>query len=264
MTAAGEFTSAASEELEVTPNYPTAFGVTLTPPVTGLLVGILGLSAGIYLLITLLQPAWESYQQLRASVEDKRLQLEQRETRLQNLNVAEAELREAQQQRVAVQSLFAGEISLDTLLLDFNRLVTASQIQLMKYEPNPSASGVVQDDSLGSGVNGKLQRQSIAVAVEGDFNQIQLLLRDLERLQPLVLVEEMKLQRGGEGQTLVVDPQGRILVGEQSQPPLEAAWTMQAITALSPETIAAIEAKKQQEAEANQEQEAEDTPEGQQ
>jgi len=53
------------EGQEENPNYPTAFGITFTPQVGGILFGVLGLLGSLYLFLNVVQPAWENYQKLR-------------------------------------------------------------------------------------------------------------------------------------------------------------------------------------------------------
>ncbi|NES74023.1 MAG: hypothetical protein F6K24_56985, partial [Okeania sp. SIO2D1] len=44
---------------EQQPDYPQAFGVTFTPTVSGVLVGVLGFGVAAYLAYTFVLPAWE-------------------------------------------------------------------------------------------------------------------------------------------------------------------------------------------------------------
>ena len=44
-------------------NYPVVFGVTLTPKVSGILIGFLGLAGAAYMLMNLLMPTWETFQE---------------------------------------------------------------------------------------------------------------------------------------------------------------------------------------------------------
>ncbi len=53
------------EGQEEAPNYPTAFGITFTPRVSGIVFGLLGLAAAAYLLVNVVQPAWQQNQDLR-------------------------------------------------------------------------------------------------------------------------------------------------------------------------------------------------------
>jgi type IV pilus assembly protein PilO/type IV pilus assembly protein PilQ len=55
---------------------------------------------------------------------------------------------------------------------------------------------VVSDSSLGSAVNNKLKRQTFNVKIEGNYVNSQKVIRDLERLQPLILLKGLNTQTG--------------------------------------------------------------------
>lgn len=66
------------------------------------------------------------------------------------------------------------------------------QAELVSFKPNGTIT-VVNDGSLGEGVNGRLKRQQFDLTIRGDFSSTQSLLRDLERLQPLLVIEDSNL-----------------------------------------------------------------------
>lgn len=122
MTAGGDFIPQDSD-FDQGPNYPTIFGVTLTPVVTGVLLATAGLVGAAALWAYLVNPAWENYQTLDAAVKEKSEQLKQQATVKKQIQDAKVKLVQVNQQRDQVYALFANEKTIDTLLLDLNQLI---------------------------------------------------------------------------------------------------------------------------------------------
>ena len=93
---------------------------------------------------------------------------------------------------------------------------------------------LVQDGSLGSGANGQIKRQTYTVSFEGSFVQTQEIFRQLERLQPLLLVKDVEMS-----------VQGRPILFGNAQPldncqpdlSLETEFTLQALLPLSTDEL---------------------------
>lgn len=186
-------------EAAVAPNYPTAFGVTLTPAVSGILIAVLGLGGGLYLILNMVMPTMQHNQELKDSREQKQALIIQKQAGLGQTGKLEANLAEAQRQKADVLTLFADEKTLNTLLLDLNRLIESSnasappnaKAQLKRFVPaNQSTAEIVTDGSLGAEVNGKLKRRVVNIEFVGTFEQTQSIIRNIERLQPLLIVKD--------------------------------------------------------------------------
>ncbi|MBD1934297.1 MULTISPECIES: hypothetical protein [Cyanophyceae] len=199
--------------------YPTAFGITFTPTVSGALLGVLGLLGAAYLGVNMVLPAWDQYQTLQNDVKNKQEQIKQQEQLQNQLAQAKVNLNQAKQQKTAVMSMFGNEKNLDTIMLDINRFVRARSAKLTKFEPapndasTPNSSGVITDSSLGAEVNGKLKHKVYNVVFEGDYGQTQSVMRSLERLQQLLLVKDYKARmlESETQQKVVVNRQGKII-----------------------------------------------------
>lgn len=198
-----------AEGQEESPNYPTAFGITFTPRVGGIVFGVLGLLGAIYLFANVVKPAWDNYQKLEQEVKDKQTQVEKQREIKAKIDQTKAKLEQAKQQNKQVLSLFANEKTLDTLLLDLNSSVKSRQGALVNFQPAQEDVTVINDGSLGPAVNGKLKRKIINVELEGSFDQVQSILRNFERLQSLFLVKDFKATLS-EPQALFVD-KGRVV-----------------------------------------------------
>lgn len=251
MTFSEEFNPTQTDEDidELGSSYPTAFGITFTPQITGICLGILGLVGSVYVALTFVKPAYDNYQTLRATESEKLGQVEQQESGELSKKMLDAEqkLRESEALRNQVLSLFSSEESLKTLLFDINQLLKKHQVELVSFKP-VGAITVVADGSLGAGVNGRLKRQQFDLTVKGNFGATQSLLRDLERLQPLLVIRALNSslvedqfvvdivdikQEGGE----------TVATGQataQGKDALETSFSLDAILPMSPDEVAAL------------------------
>lgn len=194
------------EGQEETPNYPSAFGITFTPRVSGIVIGLLGLVGAVYLLVNVVQPAWQQNQELRQQKEQKQAQLVDKEAIRKQIQQKQQELVQAKQKNQQVLSLFSDEKSLDTLLLDLNSVVKSSNGTITSFTPEQGAGQVINDGSLGSQVNGKLKRKSFSVQMEGSFNEVLSIVRRFELLQSLLIFRDFKTELLDQ-QGVVIDPQ---------------------------------------------------------
>lgn len=234
-----------------TPNYPTAFGITFTPKVGGIIFAVLGLLGAAYLFVNVVQPEWDRNQTLqdeKAKIQDDIKRLEDTKKRIA---LKKQELEAAKVQNKQVLSLFANEKTLDTLLLNLNSSIKERNGALQTYSPGenpPPTDGVINDGSLGAEVNGKLKRKTVNVELVGSFDQIQSIMRSLERLQTLLLVKDFKLETSDEPIIVLVDPSGRSVPGVRkkdkpgeagvvanAKPNLKATFKVEVLMPVQPE-----------------------------
>lgn len=234
-------------EFGESPAYPVVFGISFTPKIIGILVGVLGFGAALYIVLNLLMPAWDTYQQQQAKESELQGQVEQKKASIKKIDQVKAELEQAKVQQVQVLSLFANEKTLDTLLLDLNRLVETSNAQvangvrgeLKRFVPASQKPEPINDGSLGILVNGKLKRSSINIQIVGTYEQTQSILRNIERLQPLLLVKDYQSTL----EAVKSDPSSEKGVKRFGPAPLSTSFQLQALMPLNPEEIAAAAAK---------------------
>ena len=214
------------EVIAPAPTYPVIFGVTLTPTVSGILLGVAGLVGALFILLNMVLPAWDTYQQQQAKKEELQGTLEQKKASIKNIGIVKQELEEAKQQNRQVLTLFANEKTLDTLLLDLNNQVNLVRGTLKKYTPADKPIEVVNDSSLGAGVNGKLKRSVVNVELEGTYPQTENIIRRIEQLQPLLLVKDYKSTLAPE--TATTGPGGQ-LITRVGPPRINTSFQLQAL-----------------------------------
>lgn len=220
---------------DIFPAYPTLFGIMITPMVGGILAAIAGVAISGWIFLNLVQPAQQQASQLAQEVEDLKARQDQQAASLRLIGAQQQELANARAKQRAVQSFFASPETLSTLLLDINGQVRrAAGLQLQVYQPKEST--IVNDGSLGEGVNNKLRQTPVFVEVSGGFNQTVALLRGLEQLQPLLLVRDIVVS--SEPVSVTVTPQGQILPAPA--PKLTTQFNVVALSPLTPEEQKAI------------------------
>lgn len=192
------------------------FGIQLTPPVIGALIAVLGLGAAGYLFYQFVMPVMQENDTLSAKVAELKTQIMDGKDFSELMQQAVAERNEAKRQKTAVATLFGNEQSVKTLLLDLNKRIEARnsnlkpediKAKLTKFDPDPGASGIVNDGAFGSQANNQIYRQVYEVEMQGTFDQTRLFLLDLERQKNLLVANNFKTLLDGSFQKLVVDQQ---------------------------------------------------------
>lgn len=231
------------------PEYPKAFGITFTPPVQGIVFGGLGIAVAGYLWINFVQPARQAYQTAVTQRNETQQQIDQQSLIQADLAQIEQQLRQAQARQQRVLDLLPSEETLNTLLLDIEQIVrdinnTIPQVQLavdgddqeketalklVSFAATTPQAVVVNDGSLGSAVDGKVKRQSFSVEVEGSFAQVQTLVNEIERLQPLLAIKNFQVDLSS--QKLIYNLEGgRLIPLEPNR--LEVSFLLDAVLPL--------------------------------
>ena len=194
------------------PEYPEAFGITFTPQVSGIALALVGVGVAGYLWLNFLQPARQQYSELVAQKEQLEAQIAQQPSLAGIVQELDAQIASVRSQQDEVLSLLSSEESLDTLLFDLEQTIQATnsetiserveELELENFEPLMATPEVIEDGSFGAAVDGKIQRKTYNLEIVGTYEQTRLLIRNLERLQPLLLVKnfqtEVSEQQAGE------------------------------------------------------------------
>lgn len=238
MTVGGDFVPVGEGRDIDAPAYPKVFGVSITPTVGAILLILLG-AVGAYLLWSnLVQGTLQRNQELKADIATKEQQLANQEDTQKQIADAKVRLQEAQQLQADVRSLFASEDSLNTLLLDINERVQSvnagitdptKRATLSRFDLNAEESGPVTDSSLGTEVNNKLERRVYDVEIRGSFPQTQSIIRNIERLQPLLVVTDLKSELDSSTRKIVLDDRGRLVPAGQPNTQITTSFKLSAL-----------------------------------
>jgi type IV pilus assembly protein PilO len=237
MTASGDFIPPNEGGLDGS-SAPVVFGIRLTPTVLAVLAVIAGLAGAGYIFLNLVQPTLEKSQQLQEEVNTKEQQLVDQAEIQRQINQAKTNLAKAKQLNADVRTLFASEAGLDTLLLDINARVQAvnagiqdpkRRATLSKFDLDPVASVLVTDGSLGAEMNNRIDQRVYNVEMKGNFVQTESIIRNIERLQPLLVVQDLKSELDTSTQSLRLTPQGRVAPTGQPETRITTSFKLVAL-----------------------------------
>ena len=194
----------------------------------GIGIGVLGVVAAAGIGWFMVKPAWEKYQEQNAKLAELEQQIKTGATLEQEEEKAKAQKAIAERQKEEVTALFASEKSLETLLLDVNRIVDARQAEMELFEPSKSGPPeVISDGSLGPLVNGKLKQKEMRMRLTGSFDQIRSVLLTMERLQPLLVVTDFNTRLDRSTQEVSYNLEEGLTIS--GMPKLQTNLTIQAL-----------------------------------
>lgn len=223
------------QEQEEQSPYPTFLGTPLTPTIQGVLYALIGLTAAGALGWTQIKPKWDALQTLKAQVDEKEVQRQQLAQSQQKIDELKTELQTVQANQQQVLSLFSGEASFDTFLYTLNQRFK-NRGTLLRYEPPTEVPTVVNDGSWGGAVNELLKSQTMKLQMEASFEQTMTILRDIERLQTLAALKNIKSE--------ITTPQERLLnlqgnVTTEGEPLLTTSFDLELLFPVSEEEVIA-------------------------
>ncbi|MEG5065837.1 pilus assembly protein PilO [Microcoleus sp. B3-A4] len=232
------------------------FGIKLTPQVQAIGIAVLGLviagGIGYQFVLPEVQKIGEFKQKLSESEQTQR----QLQTQIQKKAEAEAKQEEAKQRRANVTAMFASDASANTLLLDMTQLVNRInagvqgddlKAKITKFEPDmpPAAAtaapgapdpDILADTSFGPSLAGKLRRKKFKVEFEGTFAQTRNFMRNLELMQSLLVVRNLRSELLASNQPIEVDfLKGKIVPVEQPPTKIKTAFDLHALLPLKQE-----------------------------
>jgi Tfp pilus assembly protein PilO len=175
--------------------YPTAFGITFSPMTSGICLGLAGILGAGYMIMNMVMPAQTAFDKAKSERDAKQGQLTQLKGQKPEEKIAQLKAEIENQKRLTGElvGLFSDKQALETLLIDVNTFMVKNEAVMNTYQPVSELTPVT-DSSLGAEVNGKLQRKSITLDMEGDYKQTLTIVRDLERLQPFIILRDYNSQ----------------------------------------------------------------------
>jgi type IV pilus assembly protein PilO len=218
------------------PAYPSIFGITFSPIVSGACLAAVGGIISAYIYISFLQPQLAKNQELETKLSETQKQIDIRKDNATKIAAAEKNLDLANSQKQVILGLFASDKKLDTLLLDLNKLINIRQGQLQEFIPATSSMGIgssgatiVKDGSLGAALDNKLKSKNVTISLKGNFEQVQSIMRTIERLDQLLIVKDFRADV--QPQLVAVDFQKKTI--PQPAPTIQTSFKLQALIPLT-------------------------------
>lgn len=258
MTFSDELTPEERLEEEEGAAYPEVFGITFTPMISGIALAIVGVGVAGYLWLNFVQSAQKQYSDLIDQRSTLRDQIENQPSLAGEIQRLEGEIQRVRSQQGEVLNLLSSEESLDTLLFDLEQTVQETndetvteeveEFELESFDPLIANAEVVNDGSFGDAVNGKIKRKTYSLEVVGTFKQTRSLITSIERLQPLLLVNDFSTELTEPQQIEFSQEENRFIA--DPDPKLSSTFELEAILPISKEKL-----REQEEAVAAQEEE---------
>jgi type IV pilus assembly protein PilO len=232
------------------------FGIKLTPQVQAIGIAVLGLLLAGGLGYQFVLPEFQKGGEFKQKITESKQTQVQLQAQIQKKAEAEAKQEEAKQRRANVTAMFASDASANTLLLDMTQLVNrinagvqgddlkAKITKFEPYLPPPGATAkpaaldpdILTDTSFGPSLAGKLRRKKFKVEFEGNFAQTRNFMRNLELMQSLLVVRNLKSELPPSTQPLEVDfVKGKIVPVDQPQTLIKTAFDLHALLPLKQE-----------------------------
>jgi type IV pilus assembly protein PilO len=249
-----EFISSEKQEEET--GGQEIFGIKLTPQVQAIGIAVLGLVLAGGLGYQFVLPEFQKGGELNQKITQTKQTQEQLKAQIQKKAEAEAKQEEAKQRRANVTAMFASDASANTLLLDMTQLVNrinagvqgddlkAKITKFEPYLPPPGATAkpaaldpdILTDTSFGPSLAGKLRRKKFKVEFEGNFAQTRNFMRNLELMQSLLVVRNLKSELLSSTQQMEVDlVKGKIVPVAQAQNLIKTSFDLHALLPLKEE-----------------------------
>ena len=248
------------EEGEEEQGGPKILGVSLKDPrFIGGAIGMIGLGIAGFLGYNQLNPAIEKSAELKAEIKTAEVKIAQKKKQITERPKAELEKKKAEEQREDVTSLFASDKTIKTLLYDIDKLIDQinggitnedKKAKMTKFQPVDQKDGdyIVNDNSLGPLVNGKLKRREFKVEFEGSYPQTRAFMIALERMQTLLVVKNLKTQIKQGNQVLEVEwRQNRFVTVNKPESLLITSFDVSALLALTEQESLAKESSTKEE-----------------
>ncbi|NER38481.1 MAG: type 4a pilus biogenesis protein PilO [Oscillatoria sp. SIO1A7] len=250
-------------EEEVTPPPPGSVvlgPLVLTPTIQGAVAAVVGIAIAGFLIWKMVLPAMEKRTQLEADIAKTKQEIQQRQNTVSKIDEAKAKQEEARQKRERVITLLPENKVLQTLLLDVNQIVKNRGSQLEGFKPivNTGNNWILESSggaAAGTPAKGKpaaggsagalklsqaIEGETVSIELDGRFDRVQDTLRDLERLQQIVLVDKFNLTLDSESQYVEVNRLGNVI--GQGEPKIKTKFDLTAVVPVSEEQLAKLAA----------------------
>jgi len=260
MTFSDELTPEELLEQEEGQQYPEAFGITFTPLVSGIAIGLVGVVVAGYIGLNFVIGARENYRNLINERDNLEAQIEQQPALEGRVQERERQRQAVRSQQSEVLNLLSTEESLDTLLFELENTIQEindqtiiqpvttetetdenGEFKLISFQPQNPQAEVVNDGSFGTAVNGKIRRKTYNLEVVGTYTQTRSLINQIERLQPLLLINNFSTSVTGEQAGQLSLQQQRLIAEPSKEPELTSTFQLEAILPVSPEALRATE-----------------------
>jgi type IV pilus assembly protein PilO len=219
------------------------FGQTLSSRTLGIALGIIGVAAAGYMFVTFVQPLWTTIDTTKTGINDKTGSIAAKDAQIKQKADLPQKAIIAKERSTTVLSLLPNPDTMDTLLIDLNKLIRPSNISpvqlsgdlLESFSPTPPSVLVPQ---------GQYRTQTVNIQFSSSYGDLITILRSIESLRTLVVVQNLQLTK----KTVTLRNPGKLTPEQQRDqiarlpPTLNTTFNLLAYIPASEEEIKALAA----------------------
>lgn len=192
------------------------FGQTLSAKTLGIALGVIGIAAAGYIFVNYVQPLWTTIDSTKLSIADKTNGNATKTALIKQKGDLPQKIELAKTRSEVVLSLLPSFDTMDTLLIDLNKLIKTSNVSplqltgelLESFSPTPPSAILPE---------GQYRTQTLSIQFASSYNDLIAILRSIESLRTLVVVQDLQLTKR---QTVTLRNPGN-LTAEQQKAQLE-------------------------------------------
>jgi len=170
------------------------FGQTLSAKTLGIALGIIGIAAAGYVFANYVQPLWTTIDTTKTSIAEKTSSNTAKAAQVKQKGDLPQKTELAKTRSEVVSSLLPSTDTMDTLLIDLNKLVKTSDVNpsqltgdlLESFSPTPPSAIVPE---------GQYRTQTLSIQFASSYNDLISILRSIESLRTLVVVQDLQLTK---------------------------------------------------------------------
>jgi len=170
------------------------FGQTISIKVLGIALGVIGLAGAGYLFFSYVLPLSETISTAKAGIATKKDSIAAKDIQIKQKADLPQRLALAEERGEIVTSLLPNPDTIDTLLIDLNKLITSnssSPVQLSgnlleSFSPTPPGALIPE---------GQYRAQALNIQFASTYTDLISILRSIESLRTLVVVQDLQLTK---------------------------------------------------------------------
>lgn len=170
------------------------FGQTISTRTLGIALGIVGIGIAGYIFVNHVQPVWTTIDSTRSGIEAKKTSISAKDTEIKAKADLPQKLATAKERLETVLSLLPNQDTIDTLLIDLNKLIKTENISpvqvsgelLESFSPSAPSAVIPQ---------GQYRTQTLNIQFASGYADLITILRNLESLRTLLVVQDLQLTR---------------------------------------------------------------------
>jgi type IV pilus assembly protein PilO len=170
------------------------FGQTISIKTLGIALGVIGLASAGYLLYSYVLPISQTINTARAGIETKKASNAAKDSQIKQKADLPQKIALAKERGEIVSSLLPNLDSMDTLLIDLNKLIKSSSASpvllsgnlLESFSPTPPGAIVPE---------GQYRVQTLNIQFASTYTDLVSILRSIESLRTLVVVQDLQLAK---------------------------------------------------------------------